>query len=130
MASAKGPTGHALKVVRVYERPERARGDGSRVLVDRLWPRGVAKDSLSFDQWNKAVAPSGELRKWYGHDVDKFDEFVARYRSELAHGDAATAFQELLEGWRKRPLTLLTATKDVPHSGATVLAEALRAAAG
>jgi uncharacterized protein YeaO (DUF488 family) len=130
MAAGASPTGHGLQVVRVYDGPKRSRGDGRRVIVDRLWPRGVSKDSLDFDEWNKAVAPSGELRKWYGHDVDKFEEFVARYRRELHDGDAAGAFAGLLDTWRAQPLTLLTATKDVEHSGATVLADTLRAAAG
>jgi uncharacterized protein YeaO (DUF488 family) len=130
MARGAPPAAHGLQVVRVYDRPKRSRGDGRRVIVDRLWPRGVSKSSLDFDQWDKAVAPSGELRKWYGHDVDKFDEFAARYRRELHDGDAAGAFTELLDAWRTRPLTLLTATKDVEHSGATVLADTLRAAAG
>lgn len=129
MASDASPTGHGLQVLRVYDRAERAWGDGRRVLVDRLWPRGVAKASLAYDQWAKDVAPSTELRKWYGHDVDRFAEFTDRYRAELVEGPPAAVFGALLDGWRSAPLTLLTATRDVPHSGAVVLAQALREAA-
>lgn len=129
MAPDASPTGHGLQVVRVYDRAGRGRGDGRRVLVDRLWPRGVAKATLAYDEWAKDVAPSTELRKWYGHDVDRFGEFTDRYRAELAEDPAVAVFAALLDAWRAAPLTLLTATRDVPHSGAVVLAGALREAA-
>ena len=114
----------SVQVRRVYEPPER--GDGSRVLVDRLWPRGISKDRAALEEWCKPAAPSTELRKWYGHDPARFDEFRRRYRAELRRGEAAQAVEHL-NGIAKRPtLTLLTATKDLDISGATVLAEVLR----
>lgn len=111
-----------VRVRRVYDDPVAA--DGTRVLVDRVWPRGVRKDQLPLDMWVKDVAPSTELRKWYGHDPDKFDEFRRRYLDEL---DAESA-HEAVESIRDvhGTVTLLTATKDVEHSNATVLAEVLR----
>ena len=108
-----------VRVKRVYEPAER--GDGRRVLIDRLWPRGLAKDAVPLDWWCKDLAPSAELRKWYGHDPDKFAEFAERYRAELA---GATDALDDLRSTRGR-LTLLTATRDVEHSNAAVLAELL-----
>ena len=99
--------------------------DGTRVLVDRVWPRGVKKEDAALDQWNKDVAPSTELRKWYGHDPEKFDEFAKRYRTELDSDAGQKALQELRDCVRGKRLTLLTATKDVDHSQAAVLAALL-----
>lgn len=88
-------------------------------LVDRVWPRGVAKDSLPHDVWEKNVAPSTELRKWFGHDPDKFDEFSERYRAELdANADAA---QAIVAAARKRSIVLLYSAKDEKHNQAVVL---------
>jgi uncharacterized protein YeaO (DUF488 family) len=115
-----------VRVRRVYEAV--SDDDGSRVLVDRVWPRGVSKAAAHLDLWAKDVAPSTELRAWYGHDPAKFAEFRRRYLSELAQPDWATAVGHLRELARDAPVTLLTATRDVDHSQATVLAEALRAA--
>ncbi|HEV2370415.1 MAG TPA: DUF488 family protein [Acidimicrobiales bacterium] len=112
-----------VKVKRVYEEP--ARSDGRRVLVDRIWPRGVAKERAGLDEWAKDAAPSTALRKWYGHDPDRFTEFRRRYRAELADDDHAEAVKHLRDLSARRRLTLLTATRDVEHSGATVLAEFL-----
>jgi len=98
-------------------------GDGTRVLVDRVWPRGVAKGS--FDEWLKDVAPSTELRKWYGHDPDKFTEFRRRYLAELKDPDRAAALDQLRALQKSGPLTILTATKDVDISHAAVLATLL-----
>ncbi len=111
-----------VRVRRVYDDPVAA--DGTRVLVDRVWPRGVRKDQLPLDMWVKDVAPSTELRKWYGHDPEKFDEFRRRYLDEL---DAESA-REAVESIRgtQGTITLLTATKDVEHSNAAVLTEVLR----
>jgi uncharacterized protein YeaO (DUF488 family) len=95
------------------------------VLVDRLWPRGIAKEGLRLDRWAKEVAPSTELRKWYGHQPERFDEFRKRYRAELEAPPAAERLEELRRTANRGPLTLLTATRDVPHSGAAVLAEAV-----
>ena len=112
-----------IQVKRVYD--DAAESDGTRVLVDRLWPRGIGKDDAEFDAWNRDVAPSPELRMWYGHDPERFEEFAKRYRAELdANGDAIDA---LLSEAKASTLTLLTATKDVEHSNVTVLADVLRA---
>jgi uncharacterized protein YeaO (DUF488 family) len=116
-----------VRVRRIYEAA--SGDDGSRVLVDRVWPRGVSKASAHLDRWAKEVAPSTELRTWYGHDPAKFTEFRRRYLGELAQPDQAAAVGQLRELARNAPITLLTATHDVDHSQAAVLAEALRAAA-
>ncbi|NLU66282.1 DUF488 family protein [Streptomyces sp. HNM0574] len=115
-----------VRVKRVYETAEPA-DDGVRVLVDRLWPRGLAKEDARLDAWDKEVAPSPELRKWYGHDPDRYREFAERYRAELSGEDGREALRGLREHAEKgRPLTLLTATKDLEHAHTTVLAEELR----
>jgi uncharacterized protein YeaO (DUF488 family) len=113
-----------VRVRRVYEDPSAA--DGARVLVDRVWPRGVRKDALHLDDWVKDVAPSTELRKWYGHDTAKFAEFRRRYLNELAGSEQRAALGRLRALAAKGPLTLLTATRDVDHSQAAVLARLLR----
>lgn len=109
---------------RVYDEPER--GDGARVLVDRLWPRGVRKDELAHDLWLRDVAPSTDLRTWYGHRPDRFEAFARRYREELDAAPAAAALEELRRHAARGPLTLLTATRDVERSAAAVLADVLR----
>ena len=108
----------------MYEAPER--GDGYRVLVDRLWPRGIRKDEARLDDWCKNAAPSTELRKWYGHDPQRFAEFRRRYRAELRSGEGAAAVDHLRQVAARRTLTLITATKELDISGAEVLAELLR----
>ena len=95
--------------------------DRYRVLVDRLWPRGVTKADAALDEWLKDAAPSTELRRWYGHDVQRFEEFARRYRAELRRPPASIASEHLVELARTEPITLLTATRDVEHSGALVL---------
>jgi uncharacterized protein YeaO (DUF488 family) len=106
---------------RIYE--PKAGDDGYRVLVDRLWPRGLAKAAAGIDEWAKAVSPSTELRKWYGHEPAKFDEFRARYRAELA---GAEDDLERLRGLAERGrVTLLTATADLDLSHVAVLKELL-----
>jgi uncharacterized protein YeaO (DUF488 family) len=112
-----------VRVGRVYAAADDT--DGLRVLVDRLWPRGVSKAKADLDEWCKDVAPSTELRKWYSHDPEKYEEFVRRYRAELAAGDQAAALQHLHELAQAGPLTLLTATKEPDKSEAAVLAEIL-----
>jgi len=112
-----------VSVARVYDVPRRT-GDEYRVLVDRLWPRGVKKEALDLDEWAKEVAPSSELRRWYGHVPERFDEFERRYRRELAGAASGAARAALTEHAR---LVLLTATRDVEHSGAEVLRRALLA---
>jgi uncharacterized protein YeaO (DUF488 family) len=113
-----------VRVRRVYEQPEPQ--DGTRVLVDRIWPRGLRKDAARFDDWAKDVAPSGELRTWYGHDPAKFGEFCRRYTAELAQGAPRAALDRLGDLTAAGPVTLLTATRDVEHSQAAVLAQLLR----
>ncbi|TMK48135.1 MAG: DUF488 family protein [Actinobacteria bacterium] len=113
-----------VQVRRVYEDLEP--DGGARVLVDRLWPRGVAKERLKLDAWAKEVAPSTELRTWYGHQPERFDEFRRRYLTELKAPAAAEAVQELRRLAEGAGVTLLTATRDVDRSGAQVLADALR----
>jgi uncharacterized protein YeaO (DUF488 family) len=95
--------------------------DRQRVLVDRLWPRGVRKDEASIDEWLKDAAPSTELRRWYGHDPAKFAEFARRYRGELAETPALEAVAHLLALSEAGTVALVTATRDVEHSGALVL---------
>ncbi len=116
--------GTAIQVRRVYDEP--AKADGVRVLVDRMWPRGLRKDAARLDEWAKDVAPSAELRTWYQHDPAKFGEFRQRYVAELAAPGAREALARLREMAAGRPVTLLTATKNVELSQAAVLAELLR----
>ena len=108
-----------IKVKRVYER--RSDDDGTRILVDRLWPRGLTKTKASVDVWLKNIAPSTELRKWFDHDPDKWKEFVRRYRQELkgSHEQALA----LKEHARRGKVTLLYGAKDEEHNGAQVLKE-------
>jgi Uncharacterized conserved protein len=112
-----------VQVRRVYDPVE---SDGTRVLVDRVWPRGLSKDKARLDEWCKDVAPSTELRKWYGHDPDRFEEFGRRYRSELKDAEHADALEHLRALAGEKTLTLLTATKQPEISQAEVLAEVLR----
>jgi uncharacterized protein YeaO (DUF488 family) len=114
-----------VRVRRIYEAPSPE--DGKRILVDRLWPRGVSRQAAQLDEWAKAVAPSDELRRWYGHDPDKFAEFKRRYASELADADHEEAWRHLVAEAAQGAITLLTATRDVDHSEAAVLAERLTA---
>jgi uncharacterized protein YeaO (DUF488 family) len=113
-----------IRVRRVYDEP--AKADGARVLVDRVWPRGLRKDAAHLDEWAKDVAPSAQLRTWYQHDPAKFGEFRERYLAELAAPGAREALSRLREMATSQPVTLLTATKDVELSQAAVLAELLR----
>jgi uncharacterized protein YeaO (DUF488 family) len=110
-----------IRIKRVYE--PSAKDDGLRILVDRLWPRGLSKQSLSYDHWPRDLAPSNELRKWYGHDPKRAAEFRRRYLDELdEHRDEIAALRAMLRG---RTATLLTATREVALSHATVLRELL-----
>jgi uncharacterized protein YeaO (DUF488 family) len=110
-----------IQIKRVYDPPEA--GDGVRILIDRLWPRGLSKAALKFDAWPKELTPSNELRKWYGHDPKLYIEFGRRYRSELAaHKDALAALRAMIKG---RKATLLTATRELELSHATVLRDLL-----
>src|SRR6516164_2763906 len=113
-----------IQVRRVYDRPQP--GDGTRVLVDRLWPRGLTKAKAALDEWCKHVAPSDELRKWYGHDPVRFAEFSRRYRLELQDPTQAEALAHLRGLAKDRQLTLLTATRQPEISEAAVLATLLQ----
>ncbi|MER7243127.1 DUF488 family protein [Kribbella sp. NPDC000426] len=117
---------HDVHVRRIYDRP--AAGDGIRVLVDRVWPRGIRKEAAAIDLWAKDVAPSTELRKWYGHVPEKFAQFEKRYRDELATQAGRTALEQLRTLAARDDLVLVTATRDVDHSQATVLARVLNEA--
>jgi uncharacterized protein YeaO (DUF488 family) len=108
---------------RVYEEPEP--GDGVRVLVDRLWPRGLSKERARVDVWLKDVAPSRDLRVWFGHDPAKFSEFRRRYAAELAEEPGRAAFAELREMARAQHVTLVFAAHDTEHCNAVVLRELL-----
>jgi uncharacterized protein YeaO (DUF488 family) len=110
------------RIKRIYEEP--SADDGYRVLVDRLWPRGVSKDKASLDEWLKEVGPSDGLRKWFNHDPAKYAEFKSRYEKELA---ANPAFAQLQEIGRKHPhVTLLYSAHDAAHNQAQVLLEYLQ----
>lgn len=114
--------GTAVRIKRVYE--PAARSDGYRVLIDRIWPRGVSKDEARLDEWARELAPSGELRRWFGHEPAKFEEFRRRYRAELvAHEEK---LRELRRRGRRGTLTLVYAARDTEHNDAVVLAELLR----
>jgi uncharacterized protein YeaO (DUF488 family) len=117
--------GSRIRIKRAYEPP--ARGDGTRILVDRLWPRGLRKDDARFDQWRKDVSPSTELRQFYSHRPERFVEFAKRYRAELRRREAVDAIAEIIELANRRPVTLLTASRDLGHSEAAVLATYVRA---
>jgi uncharacterized protein YeaO (DUF488 family) len=112
-----------IKVKRIYESRKPEPGDGKRVLIDRLWPRGLRKDEVVVDEWMKEIAPSNELRKWFGHDPARWEEFKKRYRQELEEKN------ELLEGLRRDALrgtvTILYAAKDVEHNNGVALKEFL-----
>lgn len=105
---------------RAYEKP--AKSDGFRVLVDRLWPRGVSKVDLRLDRWEKAVAPSTELRQWFDHDPAKWDEFRKRYKGELRRLAAQRAIAETIGAAKESPtITLVYGAKDSQHNEAVVL---------
>jgi uncharacterized protein YeaO (DUF488 family) len=112
-----------VRLRRVYEEPSPE--DGARVLVDRLWPRGLTKEKAALDEWVKDIAPSTELRRWYGHDPARFEEFRRRYEQELAEPGPAKALAGLRETAGRGTITLLTATRDIDHSEAAVLASLL-----
>lgn len=112
-----------VSVRRVYEKP--SPDDGVRVLVDGVWPRGLRRNDAHLDEWRKDVAPSSELRTWYGHDPRRYDEFRRRYLAELRDPDRAEALRHLRDLAQRGTLTLLTATRDAGISQAAVLAEIL-----
>lgn len=112
-----------VRIKRVYE--PASDGDGYRVLVDRIWPRGVSKVEAHLDLWDKDVAPSTELRKWFGHIPERFDEFAVKYRAELDASGATTKLRQDLAG--HDVVTLLYGAHDEVHNQAVVLAAYLKA---
>lgn len=111
-----------LGIKRVYDAADPA--DGYRVLVDRLWPRGVSKEHAAVDEWVKELGPSTELRTWFGHDPEKYPEFRQRYRAELAA--AGDLWQPIVQRARKGRVTLVYSAHDTEHNQAVVLSEFLR----
>jgi uncharacterized protein YeaO (DUF488 family) len=114
------PASH-VHLKRVYDTP--AASDGKRVLVDRLWPRGLTKEEAAIDDWEKELAPSNELRKWFGHEVERWAEFQKRYHAELRQN--ADRIEELRGEARHATLTLLFAAHDEVHNNAVVLRDVL-----
>jgi uncharacterized protein YeaO (DUF488 family) len=111
-----------VRIKRIYE--PAAKSDGYRVLVDRLWPRGIKREQAAIDEWAREVAPSQELRHWFGHDPQRYDEFRRRYAQELeAHEQE---LEQLRKQARKGTLTLLFGARDTEHNNAAALAELLR----
>ena len=111
-----------FRIKRIYEEPES--NDGYRVLVDRLWPRGISKEKAALDEWCKDIAPSNELREWFGHDPSKYAEFKERYLQELAQN---SEFPAIISNWHAhQQVTLLFGAKDAEHNQAEVLLEYLQ----
>ncbi|HUG57351.1 MAG TPA: DUF488 domain-containing protein [Candidimonas sp.] len=119
-------TSHAAKktphvrIKRAYDPPQN--DDGYRVFVDRLWPRGVSKEHLEFDEWNKDLAPSPALRTWFGHKVENWDGFNESYRSELHTPEQKKRMQDLIAAAQGQPITLVYGAKDPQHNHALILA--------
>jgi uncharacterized protein YeaO (DUF488 family) len=111
----------SIKLKRAYEEPKKS--DGFRILVERLWPRGVTKEKAEIDLWMKDIAPSAELRKWYSHDVEKWPEFKKRYKQELTGNKELVA--ELKSRVKKDDVTFVYAAKDKEHNSAVVLKDFL-----
>jgi uncharacterized protein YeaO (DUF488 family) len=112
---------HNLKLKRAYEAPER--GDGTRILIDRLWPRGIKKADAAIDRWLRDIAPSAELRRWFGHQPERWPEFRSRYLAELKK--RADLVEEIRTAARAGPVTLVYAARDEAHNDAVVLKELL-----
>jgi uncharacterized protein YeaO (DUF488 family) len=114
-----------ISIKRIYDPP--SADDGKRILVDRLWPRGLSKQKAKVDEWLKDVAPTAELRKWYGHDSSKWKEFKKRYKKELSEKDKI--IESLIHDALAGKITLLYAARDRMHNNAVVLKEFLLEAA-
>ncbi len=110
-----------IKIKRAYEPPEK--GDGIRILVDRLWPRGIKKEAAHFDHWLQAIAPSTELRKWFNHDVKRWNEFKTKYEKELTNAPAVEELRTIIK--EHKTVTLVYGAKDEQHNQAVVLKEFL-----
>ncbi len=115
-----------VRIKRAYE--PASDGDGYRALVDRLWPRGVSKEKAHLDAWVKDIAPSTELRRWFGHDPERWDEFERRYRAELAEPERRHLVGELAARATHGPVTLIYGARDTAHNEAVVLCAILSAA--
>lgn len=113
----------SIRIKRAYDKP--GTDDGCRILVDRIWPRGVSREELEIEYWMKEVAPSDELRTWFGHDPKKFEAFRERYHKELEHEEKTEQVERLLELARQQDLTLVYGAKDRQHNQALVLKEYL-----
>jgi uncharacterized protein YeaO (DUF488 family) len=113
-----------IKIKRVYEQPDK--DDGRRILVDRLWPRGLTKEKAGVDLWLKDIAPSTELRKWFGHDPERWEEFKERYRAELAEAGKMEVLRDIAERAREENVTLLFGAKDTRHNDARALEAFIR----
>ena len=112
-----------IRCKRIYEAPDPK--DGRRVLVDRIWPRGVTRGAASIDEWHKEIGPSTELRSWFAHRTDRWPQFVLRYKTEMTEAEPRSLLQRLLEFADEAPLTLLYSARDVSHNQAVVIAEVL-----
>jgi len=112
-----------IKLKRVYDLPEL--GDGRRILMDRLWPRGLKKEEARIDEWMKELAPSDKLRKWFSHDPAKWNEFKLKYMKELEEASKRNSIKKLAQKCRSEKVTLLYAAKDDQHNNAMVLKEFL-----
>jgi uncharacterized protein YeaO (DUF488 family) len=121
MHRSQSETKTMIKLKRAYG--PASRSDGERLLVERLWPRGLRKDDAHFDAWLKEIAPSDELRKWFGHDPARFREFRERYKRELHHANAKKLLDELAHRAARRTVTLVYSAHDEEHNNAIVLAE-------
>lgn len=118
------PGKRTMRVRRVYDPPED--GDGVRVLVDRLWPRGLSKERAAVDEWPKELTPSTELRRWYHEDRTRYPEFQERYEAELAEHEPVQALDRLRDLAEGRAVTLVTAVQDIDHSHVPTLVAALK----
>ena len=117
----------SVRIKRAYE--DRTDSDGYRVLVDRLWPRGLSKATFQYDRWCKDLAPSTALRNWFGHDPERWEGFRRDYLAELRAAPAQALIGELLAAARGGPITLLYGARDTAHNQAVVLAEVMNACA-
>jgi uncharacterized protein YeaO (DUF488 family) len=118
-----GSMSNRVRLRRAYEPPED--GDGYRVLVDRIWPRGAKREALNLDAWEKDLAPSDELRRWYAHQVERWPEFRRRYREELSTDEARSELESLARHAKSDVLTLVFGARDAEHSQAAVLRDVI-----
>lgn len=115
-----------INIKRVYDNSEKS--DGMRILVDRIWPRGVSKEDANLDEWVKEVSPSKKLRQWFDHDSEKYEEFKEKYKKEMKQNDEQKEALKKLKKWTKqhdKKITLVYAAKDEKHNQAVVLKEIL-----